>query len=402
MPPPPPLVFLLLNTQADSETCPLPETVTAIKSVSQSFEPNIELLQMMETFRQMVNDCLKIGLANDVTTLKRLSNLCYPHLARYDIYSKYKLHAISKAAGILASRKKSIRRCHRTKDPYMRKLCLASSYGFKITNDTLKVPLGDREYFGIPLNSYVRSILVDSTLSVRSFTLTADILSICISKEVAEVKCTRTVGVDRNLGNLTVGNEEQFTRYDLSKAIKIADNTRSIIRSFKRNDFRIRKKIASKYGRRRTERIRQLMHHVSKAVVKKAKEQKTTITFEDIHFIRRMYQSGNGHGRNYRFKLNGWSFAEIKHQIEYKAAWEGIPTITLTKKETRGTSSLCPKCGERLQVGTFKRMLYCGKCKREIDRDVVAAMNIAYKGRSRFERSQGATGEAMRGTRRLR
>ena len=32
-----------------------------------------------------------------------------------------------------------------------------------------------------------------------------------------------------------------------------------------------------------------------------------------------------------------------------------------------------------------------------MDRDVVAAMNIAYRGRSRFERSQGAAGEAVRG-----
>ena len=57
---------------------------------------------------------------------------------------------------------------------------------------------------------------------------------------------------------------------------------------------------------------------------------------------------------------------------------------------------MCPRCGERLQVGTVKRrILYCQKCRHEMDRDIVAA--IAYKGRSRFERSQGAAGEAMRG-----
>ena len=139
------------------------------------------------------------------------------------------------------------------------------------------------------------------------------------------------------------------------------------------------------------------MHHVSKTVVEKAAEEKTVITFEDIRFLRRMYQSGNAQGRNYRFKLNGWSFSEIKRQIEYKAAWEGIPTITLTKQETKGTSSLCPRCGERLQVGTMRRAMYCSNCRHEMDRDLIAAMNIAYKGRSRFERSQGAAGEAMRG-----
>jgi len=99
---------------------------------------------MMETFRQMVNDCLRIGLANDASTLKRLSMLCYPALARYDIISYYKLHAISKAAGILANRKQSIRRGYPTKTPHMKRSLLISSYGFKVENGVLKVPLGDR------------------------------------------------------------------------------------------------------------------------------------------------------------------------------------------------------------------------------------------------------------------
>lgn len=168
----------------------------------------------------------------------------------------------------------------------------------------LRVPLGKREYLDITLNSYVRGILSDPSLGKRSFTFTTDRLSICISKDAAEIECTGNIGVDRNLENLTVGNDEHVTRYDLSKAVQIAENTRSIVRSFKRNDVRIRKKIASKYGRRRANRIRQLMHHVSKAVVEKAVREKTAITFEDIRFIRRMYQLGNGQGRNYRSRLN--------------------------------------------------------------------------------------------------
>lgn len=371
--------------------------VTAIKSVKQDYSPNERMLVMMETFRQMVNDCIRIGLENNVSALKSMTRFCYPVLGRYDIVSYYKLHAISKAAGILTARKKSIKRGYRTKDPHMRKPCLVSSYGFKVLDGTLKVPLGDREYMDISLNYYVRRILSDPTLRVRSFTLTTNALSICISKVIAEMECVENIGVDRNLENLTVGNDEQVTRYDLSKAVKIAENTRSIVKSFKRNDVRIRKKIASKYGTRRTNMIKQLMHHVSKTVVEQAVQKKTAIAFEDIRFIRRMYQSGNRQVRNYRFRLNGWSFAEIKRQIEYKAIWEGIPTLTLTKGETRGTSSLCPRCGERLQVGTAKRMLYCTSCKHEMDRDVIAVMNIAYKGRSRFERSQGAAGEAMKG-----
>ena len=59
------------------------------------------------------------------------------------------------------------------------------------------------------------------------------------------------MGIDRNLRNVTVGNAEQVTYYDVSKVVEIAENTRSIVRSFKRNDVRIRREIAAKYGRRR-------------------------------------------------------------------------------------------------------------------------------------------------------
>ncbi|MEW6603362.1 MAG: hypothetical protein AB1351_01585 [Thermoproteota archaeon] len=68
-------------------------------------------------------------------------------------------------------------------------------------------------------------------------------MSICYYKEVAEIECAMIAGVDRNLRNLTVGNNIEVVQYDLSKAVDIAENTRSIVKSFKRNDdARIRKK----------------------------------------------------------------------------------------------------------------------------------------------------------------
>src|SRR5437867_197096 len=277
----------------------------------------------METFRHMVNYCIRIGLQHDVSTLKKLSIYCYHGLEKYDVISYYKLHAISKAAGILANRKQSIKRGYPTKTPHLKKGILVSCYGFKIVNG-------------------------------------------------------------------------------IFKAVDIAENTRYIVRSFKPNDVRIRKKIASKYGRRRYTRINQLLHHVSKQVVARAKDEKTAIAFEKLTYIRRMYQKGNYQGKNYRSKLNGWSFAEIKRLITYKAQWEGVPVIQLTSGQTRGTSQLCPRCGKRIQEAGYRdvihrRLLWCDYCKRWMDRDVVAAMNIARKGAAVFQRSQGLAGEAMKG-----
>ena len=394
-------MLCILNTaqilQKSGNNYLTPQTITAIKSVKQHFEPTPELLQIMETFRRMVNDCIRMGLENDVSTRIKLTKLCYRQLSRYNIYSVYKLCAISHAAGILANRKKSIKRGFQPRRPYASKSMLIAYIGFKIVDGGLRVPTGDRQYFDIPLNSYVKNILSDPILKVRSFTLTAkNTVSICYMKEVPEIECKSLEGIDRNLNNVTIGNRQQVRQYDLSKAVVIAENTRSVIKSFKRNDVRIRKKLYSKYGQRRKNRVNQLLHRVSKVVVQHEKENRTVIAFEDIRHIRKLYHRGNYQGRSYRDRLNGWSFAEVKRQIEYKARWEGIPVIQLSVKDTRGTSQFCPRCGKKIvQVDRKTRQLWCAECKRWMDRDVVAAMNLSIKGLARFASSKGLAGEAM-------
>ena len=82
----------------------------AVKSVWQYYVPVADVLRLLDLFRRMVNDCLRIGLLNDASSLRKLSLLSYNQLARYDSPSYYKLCAISRAAGILAARNKSVRR----------------------------------------------------------------------------------------------------------------------------------------------------------------------------------------------------------------------------------------------------------------------------------------------------
>jgi putative transposase len=43
------------------------------------------------------------------------------------------------------------------------------------------------------------------------------------------------------------------------------------------------------------------------------------------------------------------------------------------------------------------RQLYCGECRRWMDRDVLAAMNLSIKGLARFASSQGLADEAVNG-----
>jgi putative transposase len=211
--------------------------------------------------------------------------------------------------------------------------------------------------------------------------------------------------VDRNLRNLTVGNDLETSHYDLSKCVRIASTTVRIVASLARDDDRIKTRIASRYGQRRTARTGHILHNVTKTIVALAVQRRTAIVLENIEGIRSLYRKGNGQGRKYRGRMNGWSFGEAQRQIEYKARWVGLPVVRLSRRETRGSSVTCPRCGERLQSDKrLKRKLWCSKCRIVMDRDRVAAVNLARRGRVRFARSrppiveaQGRAGEAMKG-----
>jgi putative transposase len=379
-------------------------SLLAWKSVKQGYRPSPEIQGLLEIFRCMVNDCVEIGLSFNVRALKRLSMLSWPRRRKYNCPAYYKTCAVSRATGILAARKKSMRRGIATKNPYSLKPQIIACQGFKIKDGALRIPVGKRMFENIPLTKHTLSVLSDPALTVRSFTLTGTSLSLSICKQVPEVECTGTVGVDRNLRNLTVGNERRVVQYDLSDMVRVAETTVRIVSSFKRDDFRIRKKIASKYGQRRRNRTRHLLHSTTKEIIKDAVERRAALVLENIEGIRRLYSKRNHHGRKYRRRMNSWSFGEAQRQIEYKARWAGLPVIRLNRNETRGTSVTCPQCGERLQEDPqIRRKLWCARCRAMMDRDVVAAVNLSRRGRLRFDRSrahqglQGGAVEALKG-----
>jgi len=159
----------------------------ALKSIRQRYQPTPIVEKSMEDFRQMTNECIRIGLEfegegdrNKTPSLRKLSLLSYGKLRRYGGYSGYNLCAISKAAGILSARRKSVKRGFPTRNPYVRKPVLVSCYGFRVEDGRLLIHLDSGTLESIPLNSHTAKILSDPTLKVRSFTLTERSLPLCI------------------------------------------------------------------------------------------------------------------------------------------------------------------------------------------------------------------------------
>ena len=130
----------------------------AVKSVKQNFVPSPEMLILLDEFRKMVNDCVRIGLIENATSMKTLSKKAYHQLDRYDVPTYYRLTAISKATGILRNYRKTLRKHPDAKKPHATKLMLTDCYAFKIIDGKLRLPIGNREYAFIPLNGYVFAV----------------------------------------------------------------------------------------------------------------------------------------------------------------------------------------------------------------------------------------------------
>jgi putative transposase len=187
------------------------------------------------------------------------------------------------------------------------------------------------------------------------------------------------VGVDRNLDNVTLAAlNGSVTTHNLTEATRVKARYRQVRSRFKRNDHRIHKTVTRKYGVKERERVKQILHHTSKAIIHQAKQDRCGIVMEKLTGIRKLYRKGNGQGRGYRARMNSWSYAELQRQIEYKARWEGLPVIYVSPA---GTSRKCSMCGSRMaRIPEENRLLTCHSCGFRVDRDVNAARNILARG----------------------
>jgi len=366
---------------------------SVMKSVRQCYAPTPEVIWLLEQFRQMLNGCVRIGLAENVTSLKSLSLKAYKQLSGYETMSYYKLCAISAATGMLRNHRKAKRKNPRTKEPYVKRLRLTTCYGFKLDAGQLLLPFKPKEPIRIPLNAHTQDVLAEPNMEVHSVTLTDELLSISYTHEVEPITPRGLVGLDRNLDNVALANSNgRITRHDLSEATKIKAVYREVRSHMIRNDHRIRRQVSGKYGRKQREKVKQILHHASKLIVTDAKEHQHGIVMEKLTGIRKLYSRGNWQGRCYRGRMNSWSFAELQRQVKYKAAWEGLPVMYVNPY---GTSAKCSICGSRLaRVPEENRKLRCASCGVTVDRDVNAARNILARGAVRFAASAPAL-EAM-------
>jgi putative transposase len=132
-----------------------------------------------------------------------------------------------------------------------------------------------------------------------------------------------------------------------------------------------RRRLLAKYRNRERRRVEDIYHKAANEVVRQALEEDvSTIVMESLtHIRRRICYSRPLNGR-----LHRWSFRRLQGIIEYKAKLQGLNIVYI---DAKGTSSLCPICGENLAKSpNGYRLLKCESCGLKADRDVIGAWNL--------------------------
>jgi putative transposase len=358
----------------------------AVKAVQ--FKHSEPVGDLLETFRKMVNEAVRVALEQRITSRFKLIRAVYEPFKRYGLHTHYTLNACEVACGLIRNRR-------RRKTPYIEKAFLKlDNQTFKICGDILRIPVKPRQFIEIPLRmgDYQKAFLSNSTLKLGSVTITASTVTVVFSKTAKVIEPKGYVAIDTNERSIDCATSNgELVKYDLSDLPSIHhvyfEKRRAIQRKFW-GDRRKSQRLQAKYREREKHRTEQLMHIVSKNIVEKAKEKGFGIILERIKHIRKSVNQRvlgvnkfNGktqliskYSKKLKRRLNSWSFRKLQSFIEYKAKWEGVKIIYVNP---RGTSQTCPICGWHKKAKESNGQLFeCLQCGWMMDRHLNAAINI--------------------------
>ena len=347
----------------------------AVKSVKFSCTSTPLTRKLLETFRDMVNDAIRICLAEGIKGRLRLRDRIYKDFQeRYEVVSCFPYSVAEVAWSIVKKHRKWKR------EPFARRLMMKMDSGnYSLNYSILSLPFKKAERVLIPLQygDYQRSFLMDTTLKRGSVTLTESSISIAFTKATSLVSPTSRVGIDLNERSAVCNDG---TRYSLSEVARLHTEYGVRMSEFYKghpDDQRLQKKYAG--SRREKERVRQLLHVTAKKIVKAAKDHRQSIVLERLKGIRYAHARGNGQGPANRRRITQWPFRVLQAFILYKAAWEGVQVEFVSAAWTSKTCSECHHVNRSLKL--TEREWRCPSCGAILDRDLNAAINIERRGK---------------------
>jgi putative transposase len=111
-------------------------------------------------------------------------------------------------------------------------------------------------------------------------------------------------------------------------------------------------------------------HCLSKQLVGKAQDSARGLAIEDLTHIR----SRTRFRRSQRARMSGWSFAQSRQFLTYKARLAGVSLVLVDPHYTSQTCSACGHCAKENRQSQAE--FVCQSCGHSLNADFNAAINI--------------------------
>ena len=352
-----------------------------VLSVDYGYEQNEVITQLMSDFKDMVNFCINKAVENKISSFVKLWHSVKNEVKRkWDYACQIYVQACRVACSILKAWRKKIRRgeADPKEPPRVKRLFVKfHSMLFKFTGDRLRITIrkGKQIWIDLRFGKYHRKFIDEwknGKLKIGEIIITPEKVIVPFKKEVELIQPKQWLAIDINECNVTgVSSNGHWFIIDTSEVKRIRhvyfEKRRKIQSGIKTG--KRRKELLAKYGRREKNRVKDILHKVSKTIVEYAKVRGCGIILEDLKGIRKRINFDRIMNR----RLHNWSFRKLQYYIEYKAKLNGIPVVYVNPK---GSSSHCPICGEKLTPNGQWRFKKCKKCNIVWNRDFVACLNL--------------------------
>jgi IS605 OrfB family transposase len=193
-------------------------------------------------------------------------------------------------------------------------------------------------------------------------------LHISVNADAPEVpEPSGSLGVDLGVKRVAVTSDNAFHTAKFIRHKKRAfQATRS---SLQANGSRTAKRVLRRVSGRENRFVTDANHCISKSIVAHAKANGQRIVLEDLTGIR-------GRARRYMARhLHGWSFAQLRSFVEYKALAAGVEVAAVNPAFTSKGCSRCLHIGSRSNQSNFN----CAHCGLRINADLNGARSVAIR-----------------------
>ncbi len=200
---------------------------------------------------------------------------------------------------------------------------------------------------------------------------------------------TDCIGVDLGVINIAVDSDgaKHTSEKIEAKRIQYAARRRTLgkaTRGAKRSKRRHCHKAIVRSKRKESRYKRDVNHRISKQLVAKAKDTGRGIGMENLKGIR----DRTRFRKRQRARMSGWSFAQLRSFVEYKATLAGVVFEGVNPRDSSRTCAECGHCdkGNRKSQSEFE----CGRCGHKAHADVNSARVIRLWANAAVNRRMGS------------